>query len=126
MSSLNGFDTLETMKTACLPVLGVVAFLCLVTQTSTATSLQYRSNNFVSDADSATWPSVDGSLSLTSVHAATNGWVLPEKYGHSVFFGNSVASPLGFPDSATNTIASVLTTLGINAGGTFNSVLLVR
>ena len=29
-------------------------------------------------------------------------------------------------DSATNSIASVLTTLGINAGGTFNSVLLVR
>ena len=29
-------------------------------------------------------------------------------------------------DSATNSIASVLTTLGINAGGYFNSVLLVR
>ena len=106
--------------------MGVVAFLYLNIQTIQATSLQYRSNNFVSDADSATWPSVDGSLSLTSVHAATNGWVLPEKYGRSVFFGNSVTSPLGFPDSATNTIASVLTTLGINAGGTFNSVLLVR
>ena len=43
-------------------------------------SLQYRSNDFVSDVDSATCLS----------------------------------------------IASVLTTLGINAGGTFNSVLLVR
>ena len=29
-------------------------------------------------------------------------------------------------DSATNSIASVLTTLGINAGGILNSVLLVR
>ena len=85
----------------CLPVMGVVAFLYLNIQTIQATSLQYRSNNFVSDADSATWPSVDGSLSLTTVHAATNGWVLPEKYGRSVFFGNSVASPLGFSDSAT-------------------------
>ena len=92
----------------CLPVMGVVAFLYLNIQTIQATSLQYRSNNFVSDADSATWPSVDGSLSLTTVHAATNGWVLPEKYGRSVFFGNSVASPLGFSDSATNTTDYVL------------------
>ena len=59
--------------------MGIVAFLCLVAQTGTATSLQYRSNNFVSDVD-----------------------------------------------SATNSNTSVLTTLGINAGGTFNSVLLVR
>ena len=84
--------------------------LLLVCSSSLAgqTSLQYRSNNFVSETDSATWPSVDGSLSLTAVHAATNGWVLPEKYGRAVFFGNSVASPLGFPDSATNTTAYVL------------------
>ena len=101
LSSRDGFDTLGGMKTTCFSVVGIVAFLCLVTQTSTATSLQYRSNNFVSETDSATWPSVDGSLSLTSVHAATNGWVLPEKYGRAVFFGNSVASPLGFSDSAT-------------------------
>ena len=101
LSSRNGFGTLKTMKTTYFIVLGVVAFLCLVAQTGTATSLQYRSNNFVFDTDSATWPSVDGSLSLTAVHAATNGWVLPEKYGRSVFFGNSVTSPLGFPDSAT-------------------------
>ena len=77
--------------------MGIFAFLCLNIQTIEATSLQYRSNDFVSDADSAIWPSVDGSLSLTSVHTATNV-----------------------------SIASVLTTLGINAGGTFNSVLLVR
>ena len=80
LSSRDGFDTLGGMKTTCFSVVGIVAFLCLVTQTSTATSLQYRSNNFVSDADSATWLS----------------------------------------------IVSVLTTLGINAGGYFNSVLLVR
>ena len=108
LSSRNGFDTLGGMKTTCFSVVGIVAFLCLVTQTSTATSLQYRSNNFVSETDSATWPSVDGSLSLTSVHAATNGWVLPEKDGRAIFFGNSVTSPLGFPDSATNTTAYVL------------------
>ena len=60
--------------------MGVVAFLCLNIQTIQATSLQYRSNNFVSGTDSATWLS----------------------------------------------IVSVLTTLGINAGGYFNSVLLVR
>ena len=84
--------------------------LLLVCSSSLAgqTSLQYRSNNFVSDADSATWPSVDGSLTLTSVHTATNGWVLPEKIGRSVFFGNSVASPLGFSDPTTNTTAYVL------------------
>ena len=108
LSSRDGFDTLGGMKTTCFSVVGIVAFLCLVTQTGTATSLQYRSSDFVSDADSATWPSVDGSLSLTSVHAATNGWVLPEKDGRAIFFGNSVTSPLGFPDSATNTTAYVL------------------
>ena len=88
--------------------MGIVAFLCLVAQTGTATSLQYRSNNFVSETDSATWPSVDGSLSLTSVHAPTNDWSLAIKEGGSVFFDNGVSSPLGFPDSATNTTVYVL------------------
>ena len=71
------FSEMKRLITLFLPRLA----LLLVCSSSLAgqTSLQYRSNDFVSDVD-----------------------------------------------SATNSIASVLTTLGINAGGTFNSVLLVR
>jgi len=42
---------------------------------------------------------------MTSVHAATNGWSLAVKEGGTVFFNNGVFSPLGFPDSATNSVS---------------------
>jgi len=46
---------------------------------------------------------------MTSVHAATNGWSLAVKDGGTVLFESGVSSPLGFPDSATNTVVYALT-----------------
>ena len=63
--------------------------------------LQFTADGFAATADTATWNTVDGSNAVTSVHTATNGWNLACKEDGTVFFDNSVSSPLGFPDSAT-------------------------
>ncbi len=67
--------------------------------------IQFTADGFQATADTATWNAVDGSNAMTSVHTTTNGWCLAVQEGGTVFFDNGVSSPLGFPDSATNSVS---------------------
>ena len=86
-------------------VLIVVGVLGTIQNPACGKALQFTSVGFVATADTATWEAGWASKAMTSVHAATNGWSLAVKEGDTVFFDNGVSSPLGFPDSATNSVS---------------------
>ena len=82
-----------------------VALLCAACAFGQTVAYQFKAGDFTATTDSATWAAAGGGSVMTSVHSATNGWSLAVKEGGAVCFDNGVSSPLGFPDSATNTVA---------------------
>jgi len=80
-----------------------LVLFCAACAFGQAPAYQFKAEDFTATVDSATWTASDGGSVLTSVHAATNGRSLAVKDGGAVYFDNGVSSPLGFPDSATNT-----------------------
>ena len=64
---------------------------------------QFVAEDFNGDGDCAVWASRDGSSTLVSEHAATNGWSLAWRDGGRVCFDAST-SPLAFSDSATGRV----------------------
>ncbi len=86
-------------------VLTVVVVLGTIQNPACGKALQFNADGFVATEDTATWNAGWASNAMTSVHAATNGWSFAVKQGDTVFFDNGVSSPLGFPDSATNSVS---------------------
>ena len=82
-----------------------IAILSVVHLSACGKALQFTADGFSATADTATWNAGWASNAMTSVHAATNGWNLAVKEGDTVFFDNGISSPLGFPDSATNSVS---------------------
>ncbi len=86
-------------------VLTVVVVLGTIQNPACGKALQFTADGFVATANTAIWNAGWASNAMTSVHAATNGWSFAVKQGDTVFFDNGVSSPLGFPDSATNSVS---------------------
>jgi streptogramin lyase len=91
------------MKKPLLFVSVLVEILCGGCAFGQTVAYQFKVEGFTATIDSAKWAAADGGSVMTSVHAGTNGWSLAVKDGGAVYFDNGVSSPLGFPDSATNT-----------------------
>ena len=79
--------------------------VCAAIARGQVAAYQFTPVGFSATAGSATWKAAGDGGVMTSVHAATNGWSLAVKEDGMIRFSSGSASPFGFPDSATNTIA---------------------
>ncbi len=83
----------------------VVLVACLLLPAWSQSAWQFTADEAVVSEETVVWASKNNEWILASVHPPSNGWHLAMHDGERVVFTGGGTSPLGFPDTASNTVS---------------------